>query len=157
MAWELTFGRSHVKGEDRSPSTRPWAVAETSRSSSSFQTPHFLHMLPPNFRYTGWSPRYLILTRPQNEPKLPLCSDHRSRTAPSRWKPGCHVPPRALSAHVHSGAKLSLQSAHSSPFSRTQPEWGPHRWPWALSLVSQPPPPSTLPAARVILSYSVFN
>ena len=62
-----------MKGEDRSPSTRPWAVAETSRTSSSFQTPHFLHMLSPNFRYTCWSPRISYSPGPKMNPNS-LCA-----------------------------------------------------------------------------------
>lgn len=59
--------------------------------------------------------------------------------------------PRLSPSPMHSRSQLSLQSASFSAVVLAQPTRGPLAWPCALSLVSQPPPPSTSPAARVIL------
>ena len=86
------------------------------------------------------------------------------KDGPSRWKPGCHVLPRALSAHARPSPKpcppwgqaLTPVCPLLSSLMRTALV-GASQVALCLSLVSQPPPPPTLPAARVILSYSAID
>lgn len=120
-----------MKGEDKSPSTKPGAVAATSRTISSFQTPHFLQMLPPDCRHRCWFPNNSYSPGPKMNPtssQTPLCAQITDQgrhhqdgklDACTSSCPLCSCPakPQVLStlgSSSHSSLPIPLQShAHS--------------------------------------------
>lgn len=121
-----------MKGEDKSPSTKAGAVAATSRTISSFQTPHFLQMLPPDCRHRCQFPNNSYSPGPKMNPtssQTPLCAqitDQAWHHQDGKLDAMYFLVPSLLMtgpapSPVHSGVKLSLQSAHSSPVSCAQP------------------------------------